>query len=120
MTAAAIVILVAGPAPALTWAQDRPPAARQSLLELAWVLGQSHALTQACAPEDQTWRARMTRLIAVETPDQAFEARLAEQFNAGFAAARQSFPTCAPASKAEAAKVAKRGQELSAALSRTP
>nr|WP_276208674.1 TIGR02301 family protein [Caulobacter sp. 17J65-9] len=118
MTAAAICVLLAGPTLAL--AQDRPPAARQSLLELAWVLGQSHALTQACTPEDQTWRARMTRLIAVETPDQAFEARLAEQFNAGFAAARQSFPTCQPASKAEAAKVAKRGQELSAALSRTP
>lgn len=101
-------------------AQDRGAAGRQSLLELAWVLGQSHALAQACAPDDQAWRARMTRLIAVETPDQALEARLAEQFNAGFAAARARFPTCGPDSKAEAARIARRGRGLAAALSRTP
>lgn len=117
MTAAALAAFLAG-APAA--AQDRAPAARQSLLELAWVLGQSHALAQACAPEDQTWRARMTRLIAVEVPDQALEARLAEQFNAGFAAARARFSACDPAARTEAAKVAQRGRALAEALARAP
>ena len=84
------------------------------------MLGQSHALVQVCAPDDQTWRARMTRLITVEAPDQALEARLAEQFNAGFAAAHARFPTCGPASKTEAAQAARRGKALAEALSRAP
>lgn len=84
------------------------------------MLGQSHALAQACAPQDQTWRARMTRLIAVEAPDPALDARLAEQFNAGFAAARARFPVCDAAARTEAGTVARRGHELAETLSRTP
>jgi uncharacterized protein (TIGR02301 family) len=50
------------------------------------VLGQSHALRQACAgASDQYWRGRMSDLVATEHPDPAFERQLKVAFNNGFA-----------------------------------
>jgi predicted secreted protein len=37
-------------------AQDRTPAEKKQMLDLAYVLGEAHALKQACAPDDQSWR----------------------------------------------------------------
>jgi uncharacterized protein (TIGR02301 family) len=68
-------------------AQDRSPAERQTLLDLAFTLGESHALRQVCeGAGDQYWRARMMRLTEVEKADQAFDAQLRDRFNTGFAA----------------------------------
>ncbi|MBX7249550.1 MAG: TIGR02301 family protein [Caulobacteraceae bacterium] len=99
-------------------AQDRSPAARQTLLDLAYVMGQAHALAYACKPGDQYWRARMERLMALEQPDLAFKVRLTERFNTGFSAMEGQFPTCDAAARAQAARVASRGRDLSLQLSR--
>ncbi len=97
--------------------QDRQPAGRQALVDLAFVLGQSHALRQACQGEaDQYWRSRMLRLIDVEAPDEALKARLIQSFTTGFNGVRTSFPTCSPAARQEASKLALRGRALSDSL----
>jgi len=109
--------LLSAATPAL--AQDRTPAQRQTLVELAYVLGQSHALRQACmGPDDQYWRERMTRLVATESPDNAFDTRLRNAFNAGFAASQAEFPACGPDSRAEEAKAALHGKGLASTLAR--
>jgi len=100
-------------------AQDRTPAQRQTLNELAHVLGQSHALRQACeGPSDQYWRIRMSQLLQAETPDETFERRLREAFNTGYAAAQAQFQACDAGSRAEAVQVAHRGAALAEAAGR--
>ncbi len=98
-------------------AQDRPPVGRQSLVDLAYVLGQSHALRQVCESEaDMYWRSRMEKLLDVEEPDQAFRARLFQSFATAFNGARAAFPNCSPAARQEASKSALRGRTLSDSL----
>ena len=97
-------------------AQERSPADRQTLVELAYVLGQSHALRQVCTPGDQYWRIRMQKLVAAEQPDGPFNRRLADSFNDGFIADHQAYPACNTASRREAAQVAAKGRELSVTL----
>ncbi len=98
-------------------AQDRQPAGRQALIDLAFVLGQSHALRQACqGAADQYWRSRMLRLIDVEAPDEALQTRLIQSFATGFDGARASFPDCSRAARQEASKAALRGRTLSDTL----
>lgn len=117
VAAALIVFAFAAPRPAL--AQDRSPAARQSLVELAYVLGESHALRQRChGAGDQFWRNRMTQLLDVEASDQALQARLANSFNTGYAAAQTRFPVCGKPLKDEMAQLAGRGRALADQLAR--
>ncbi len=107
--------LIAAATPA--FAQDRPPAERQTLLDLAYVIGESHALRQACAgPSDQYWRSRMNELVQVETPDSAFAQQLAYAFNTGFSARQTAFPACTAKSRRQAEIDAAKGRELSATL----
>ena len=115
---AAIALLLAIAAPAV--AQERSPTERQTIIELAYVLGESHALRQACAGEgDQFWRTRMVRLVETEAPDEGFEDRLKSAFNNGFAARQTEFPACSPeARRAEVAAV-QRGQGLAGKLAAT-
>jgi uncharacterized protein (TIGR02301 family) len=98
-------------------AQDRSPAGRQDLADLAYVLGEAHALRQACeGPDDQFWRQRMVRLMSTEHPEPGLERRLRENFNTGFAIRQAQFPACTPASRrAETAALA-RGRALSERL----
>jgi uncharacterized protein (TIGR02301 family) len=101
-------------------AQDRGPAERQTLLDLAFTLGESHALRQVCeGGDDQYWRSRMVRLTDVEKADQAFDAQLREKFNTGFAARQGEFPSCDDASRQAEQAVARKGQALSAKLARS-
>ena len=93
-------------------AQDRSPAARRTLVDLAYVLGQSHGLAQVCGGS-QAWRARMARLRDVEGAEEAFDRQLVNGFNAGFVDAQGRFPTCSRAARAERAAVAGRGRALS-------
>lgn len=101
-------------------AQDRGPVERQNLLDLAFTLGESHALRQVCeGAGDQYWRSRMMRLTDVEKADQAFDAQLRDKFNTGFAAQQGQFPECDAASRQAERQAARKGQALSARLARS-
>ncbi|MDO9471975.1 MAG: TIGR02301 family protein [Caulobacter sp.] len=112
----ALILIAAFTAPAM--AQEREPAERQTLIDLAYALGESHALRQACAGEgDQYWRERMMQVTQTEAADAAFNGRLTQAFNSGFATRQTEFPSCSPASKRAELMVARKGQSLSRQLS---
>ncbi len=119
--AAKVLALIAGafaicPSPGHPQAMHRSPQARDTLVQLAYDLGEAHALHRLCAgPSDATWYARMQQLQAQEAADDSFRRRLVESFNAGFAAGSSEFPTCTPQSRTAERAVAARG----AALART-
>jgi uncharacterized protein (TIGR02301 family) len=101
-------------------AQEREPAERQRLLDLAYTLGESHALRQTCeGTSDQYWRSRMVRLTEVEQAEQGFDAQLRERFNVGFAARQGEFPLCDASSRKAEQQSARKGQALALKLSRT-
>ena len=93
-------------------AQDRSPAARRTLVDLAYVLGQSHGLALACDGQTQTWRARMARLRELEAPDVAFDRQLVSGFNTGFLDVQTRYPGCSPAARRAMGQVAARGRDL--------
>ncbi|MDB5469406.1 MAG: hypothetical protein JWR84_966 [Caulobacter sp.] len=106
-------LLVAAPA----LAQERPPPERQALVDLAYAIGESHALRQVCGGDsDQRWRDRMAELINTEQADEAFEARLKQSFNSGFAARLSQFPACSPESRKAELAVARKGEGLAGKL----
>jgi|HubBroStandDraft_4_1064222.scaffolds.fasta_scaffold396577_2 uncharacterized protein (TIGR02301 family) len=112
-----LVVLLAAASGTPAFAQERSPAERQTLVALAYVIGESHALRQACTgTADQYWRNRMQQLVAAEQPDAPFARRLTDSFNDGFVAGRQAFPSCDAHAKQEAARVAEKGRELSVTL----
>ncbi|SFI68409.1 TIGR02301 family protein [Caulobacter sp. UNC279MFTsu5.1] len=112
------LLALLGTGPAL--AQDRGPVERQTLLDLAFTLGESHALRQVCeGAGDQYWRARMMRLTDVEKADQAFDAQLRDRFNTGFAARQGEFPQCDEASRRAEQQTAVKGRALAARLARS-
>ena len=87
------------------------------LLALAEVLGQSHALRQACAgPDAQYWRARMARLMDVGRPQGAWAAGLTAAFNDGYHSRRKLFPVCTPAARRAEMTAAARGRNLAGRL----
>ena len=97
--------------------QERPPSERQTLTDLAYALGESHALRQVCAGDgDQYWRDRMMRVTETEAADSAFSSRLTQAFNAGFATRQSEFPACGPASKRAEQGVARKGRALAGRL----
>ena len=98
-------------------AQDRSPAARRTLVDLAYVLGQAHALAMVCEGETQAWRARMARMRELEAAEEGFDRQLVNGFNAGFVDAQGRFPSCTRAARAESAAVADRGRSLARVLS---
>ena len=63
----ALLVLILSMLPLPAFAQERSIEMRESLVSLARVLGESHALRQACeGGEDQFWRSRMNRLVETE------------------------------------------------------
>jgi uncharacterized protein (TIGR02301 family) len=104
-------LLTALPAAAAT------PVERQQTIDLAYVLGEAHALAAVCgAPSDLRWRARMNRLMEVEGQDPATRGRLADGFNAGFLTRQSEFAGCTPAARRAQRNVAGRGAALARAL----
>lgn len=100
-------------------AQDRSPALRQSLVDLAYVLGESHALRQACVGvEDQYWRTRMINMVEAEKPDESLDRRLKESFNTGFASRQSEFQACTPASRRAEMAAASHGLDISNRLAK--
>jgi len=114
------VVLAAAATGALAQSQERVGEERQRLLDLAYALGESHALRQACEGEDdQYWRARMMRLAEVERASEALEAQLRERFNTGFTSRRGEYPVCDDASRKAEARAALRGQALALKLAQS-
>ena len=111
------LVIAALALPAL--AQDRSPALRQSLVDLAYVLGETHALRQTCVGvDDQYWRGRMMRLVEAERPDEALDRRLKESFNTGFASRQSEFPSCGPGSRRAEVAAANHGRDIANKLAR--
>ena len=108
LTALFLGLALAGPA----LAQDRSPAARRTVVDLAYVLGKAHALAVLCDGQTQTWRARMARMRELEAADSVFDRQLVDSFNAGFVDGEARFQTCSAAARAENAAVAARGRDL--------
>lgn len=99
-------------------AQERTPEMRQALIGLTRVLGESHALRQACeGREDQQWRSKMARLMDAEQPPPELEEQMKASFNAGFAEMKRLYPACGEAARVAMASTAARGRELSNTLS---
>jgi uncharacterized protein (TIGR02301 family) len=101
--------------------QQREPAQRQVVVDLAYVLGEAHALRQLCAgPADQFWRNRMLKMIETEGADHAFEQRLRETFNTGYVARQAQFTRCSAQSREAETRVAAHGQDLARRLIAAP
>jgi uncharacterized protein (TIGR02301 family) len=109
--AALLVVL-----PTAALAQERDPAARQAVVDLAYVLGQAHALTQLCDPGDQHWRSHMLAMVETEGDDHAFAERLRGQFNTGYLSGQQQFTSCSPESRRAQSQVAARGAAIAKRL----
>ena len=87
------------------------------MVDLARVLGESHALRQACdSPEDQFWRVRMRGLLEQEAAEQGLKTRLSVAFNEGYHSGQALYPRCSDAARAEARKVALTGEMLAKKL----
>ncbi len=98
----------------------RAPEERQALIDLAYVLGEAHALRQVCSGTgDQTWRVRMNRMMELEQPDTGLERRLVDAFNAGFMTRQAERPACDAGALAAERATAVRGRALSEKLARS-
>ena len=114
-----IATLLVATAPVSAFAQTRNADLHQTLAELAFVLGESHALRQACSGTgDQYWRNRMIRMVDAEQPEPSLDRQIKDGFNAGFIARRSQLPVCAPAVARAQTAVAARGRVLSARLAK--
>jgi uncharacterized protein (TIGR02301 family) len=118
LAAALSTVLSSAPARAQGEEGRRPGAERQLVVQIAYTLGEAHALHRLCAgPSDATWYARMQRLEAEEAGDEAGRRQLVEAFNAGFAARQTQFQGCGRRSRAAEHAVAARGAALARRLS---
>lgn len=112
----AVLALAASPVLAETSVPSSPQR-RQQVVDLAYVMGEAHALHRACAGgEDNTWRGRMSRLLQVEAPDAAFRQQLMTSFNAGYVARSAEFPKCTVKTADAERIVAARGRDLARRL----
>lgn len=95
----------------------RAPEQRQTLIDLAYVLGEAHALRQVCSGStDQTWRERMNRMMELERPEDGLNRRMVDAFNAGFMTRQAEHPSCDSAAAEAERATARRGQALSETL----
>jgi len=118
LSAAALLATgAANAAPPSPQTPQRTPEQRQILVELSYVLGESHALRRLCAgPTDAQWYNRMSRLIALEADEPVFRQRLIDRFNAGFQAAQTDYPVCNGQSRIAEQSSAARGKTLAESL----
>lgn len=99
-------------------AQERTIEMRDALVNLARVLGESHALRQACEGSgDQYWRTRMTRLAETEQAEPVLEQDMKDGFNAGFAETKRLYPACGDSTRRAQGLAAARGREIALGLS---
>lgn len=111
----ALVLAALLTTPAL--AQDRTPADRQLLLELAHTIGEAHAIRQVCeGPQDQFWRTRMMSLLEAEEADFLLSERLRGAFNSGYLERQYAHPACNRLAREAEAEVGAKGQALARRL----
>lgn len=114
----ALIVLVLSALALPAFAQERSIEMRESLVSLARVLGESHALRQVCeGGEDQFWRSRMNRLMETEQAEPVLEREMKDSFNAGFADSRRLYPACGEQARRAQGAAAARGRELALELS---
>ena len=102
----------------LLWAAE-PAATRPGLADLAYALGEAHALRQACrGREDGRWRTRMSSVLDMEHVDRERRTQLVERFNAGFAAARAAHPACDEGARSALAETLQRAAPIARGLAR--
>ncbi len=121
LRAALLAILLPAAALAAPAVPPRSAQARQMVVDLAYALGETHALRQVClGEEDQELRVQMSRLVEIEQTDPALGAagqrRLIEAFNAGFSARGAQFPSCRPEVQAALEAAAAKGEALARRL----
>lgn len=76
-------------------AEPPPPTLRPQVADLAYALGEAHALRQGCrGVADSLWRDRMAAVMKQEQVDRERRLQLTARFNAGFAAAKTAHPEC--------------------------
>ena len=118
-----IVLVLALVAATAIHAQEpsrRSGADRQAVVQLAYTLGEAHALHRLCAGSaDGLWYGRMQRLEAAEGGDEAGRRQLVDAFNAGFAGRQAQVLACGRRSRAAEQAVAERGRTLAARLADT-
>ena len=109
--------LLGSACPAAALAQQRTSAARLALVELAGVLGESHAIRQACEGRgDQFWRGRMQQLLEQEAAEAGLKTPLSVAFNNGYHAGQGRYRKCSAAARARARSIAASGKALSERL----
>lgn len=114
----ALLVLVLSVLALPAFAQERTIEMREALVDLARVLGESHALSQACeGADDQFWRSRMNRLVATEQAEPVLEREMKDSFNAGFAEARRLYSDCGEPTRRAERLAAVRGHEIALGLS---
>ena len=90
---------------------------RPGLTDLAYALGEAHALRQACrGRSDGLWRTRMSGVLDAEHADKERRTQLVERFNAGFAAARAAHPACDDGARQALSEALERAAPLARAL----
>lgn len=119
MRVAAVIAFAVAAAPA--FAQERTPAERQTLGELAAALGEAHAFRVLCeGRSDQTWRNRMARVTELEQAEEAFAHRLVDRFNQAYEYRLARHTACDAGARTEMRAVARRGRDLASALAGGP
>jgi uncharacterized protein (TIGR02301 family) len=96
---------------------DDEPLRRETAADLAYVLGEIHALGRLCPGFGaENWRARMEGLLQVEAADEAFRRRLMKRFNSGYLEASAAHPSCGPGGARAARRAQSEGAQLSSRL----
>ncbi len=101
------------------YSQSNSGLERDQLLQIAGIMGAVHYLHGQCDGKGtQTWRDNMRRLIEIEQPAPEVRQTMIERFNAKYEAERKRFPKCNKKRAAEAARLAKEGERLTAEMVR--
>ncbi len=112
--ASALALALANPAAAQTPRGDL-------LVQLARVIGESHALRQLCeGRQDQYWRERMFGLLDAEAADDAQRDRLSKSYNSGYIAGQSEFERCSTASRDAETRTAAQGRDVAGRLGQLP
>lgn len=114
----ALIVLALSVLALPAFAQERTVQMREALVNLARVMGESHALRQACeGGGDQYWRARMTRLVDAEQGEPVLDEDMKDAFNAGFAETKRLYSGCGESTRRAQGLAAARGREIALGLS---
>ncbi len=97
--------------------RDAATAYESDLRALARALGTLHHIRPLCVPDERMlWRDTMKELIRHEDPSRRQAAAMTQEFNDGYAEARNRFESCTPQAESEARIQAEQAALISARL----